>query len=355
MKRVCFFGLYNPDYSRNKVLIAGFQNNNWQVVECRVDPRFYPGCKKYWQLIKTARKIIKPNDLVLVAYPGQTAVWLARLLFWHQMVVFDAFTSLYDSNVFDRQLYPKNSWRAWRDWLFDWLAIFLANKNLVDTNEHAKYFQQTFGIGAGKFIRVFVGSEIGAQITEIPRKSPDYFLIHFHGHYIPLQGIEYIIKAAKILETEPDIKFRLIGSGQEHQKIKKMAMDLKSNNIDFWPESSMEALAQSMIDADLVLGIFGTTPKTSRVIPNKVFEALALGKAVLTSDTPAVRELLTDGQDVLLCQAGNAEDLATKIIKIKNDPSLKACLEFGAKGLFNWELASRKIVANLIESLSKKI
>jgi len=354
MKRVCFFGLYNPDYSRNKVLIAGFQNNNWQVVECRVDPRFYPGCKKYWQLIKTARKIIKPNDLVLVAYPGQTAVWLARLLFWHQMVVFDAFTSLYDSNVFDRQLYPKNSWRAWRDWLFDWLAIFLANKNLVDTNEHAKYFQQTFGIGAGKFIRVFVGSEIGAQITEIPRKSPDYFLIHFHGHYIPLQGIEYIIKAAKILETEPDIKFRLIGSGQEHQKIKKMAMDLKSNNIDFWPESSMEALAQSMIDADLVLGIFGTTPKTSRVIPNKVFEALALGKAVLTADSPAARELLGDQENVLFSKAGDPADLAAKILWLKSNPAAMEKLSAGARTLFNQQLLPKLLVSNLIKFLSNK-
>jgi glycosyltransferase involved in cell wall biosynthesis len=351
MKTVCFFGLYNPQYSRNKVLITGFQQNNWQVAECRVDPHLYRGWKKYWQLVKVRGKVTGPIDLVIVAYPGQTVVWLARLLFWRQMIVFDAFTSLYDSNVFDRQLYPKNNWYAWRDWLLDWLALSLADKNLVDTNEHAKYFHQTFGIEIKKFIRVFVGSEIGTEIIHAISKLSDKFLVHFHGHYIPLQGIEYIIKAAKILNTNPEIKFRLVGTGQEYQNIQKLYSEIETSNIEFLSEVPFEQLASLIEESDIVLGIFGLTNKAQRVIPNKVFEGLSLGKPVVTADTPAIRELLTDQKNVLLCKAGDYSSLAEKIVFLEKNPTIAKEIASAGRELMKNQITPKKLVQKSLEDL----
>ena len=65
--------------------------------------------------------------------------------------------------------------------------------------------------------------------------------------------------------------------------------------------------------AHLALGIFGTTEKTLRVIPNKVFEALAMGLPVITCGSQATDELLTDGKDILLVPPGDAAALAEKI------------------------------------------
>ncbi|KKQ53253.1 MAG: Group 1 glycosyl transferase [Microgenomates group bacterium GW2011_GWC1_38_12] len=354
MKTICFFGIYDRNYSRNRILMVGFKKNNWQVIECLVDPKKYHGWKKYWQLLNERKLLNIEPDLVLVAYPGQTMVWLARLLFLRKLLVFDAFTSLYDSNVFDRRLYGQWSWRGGRDFLLDWHSLFLADRVLVDTHRNAKYFQKTFRIKAKKFIRVFVGTTIGSEfLTEEKRKKDDnIFLVHFHGHYIPLQGIEYIVKAAKILEKEKDIKFRIIGHGQEFGKISQLVERLKSVNIEFSLEVSFVALKQMILESDLVLGIFGITPKAERVIPNKVFEGLALGKAVLTADTPAIRELLIDGENVLLCQAGNPKDLAQKIIFLHENPRLAEKIATNGQNLIVREINPQKLVKKLIFNLN---
>lgn len=352
MKSVCFFGLYDPEYPRNKVLKIGFVDNGWQVLECRVDPRQYRGFSKYWQLFKEWKKLKFKPTLILVAYPGQTAVWLARLLFLGRPIIFDAFTSLYDSNVSDRQLYTRWSWKGGRDFLLDWYSLILADIVLTDTTENAKYFQKTFGIKAKKFIRVFVGTTIDELSTKKKKEenNKDNFLVHFHGHYIPLHGIEYIIKAAKILEKDKEIKFRIVGGGQEYSKIMKLAGELKPANIEFLSEVSFSVLADLISESDLVLGIFGTTAKVNRVIANKIFEGLALGKAIVTADTLAVRELLTDGENVLFCQAGSALDLAEKIALIKNDRFLSEKLSLGAGLLTQSKLRPNQLVANLLSN-----
>jgi glycosyltransferase involved in cell wall biosynthesis len=65
--------------------------------------------------------------------------------------------------------------------------------------------------------------------------------------------------------------------------------------------------------ADVILGIFGRTPKTRRVVPNKVFEALSIGQPVITGDTPAIREILEPGRDVICCPVDDPAGLADAI------------------------------------------
>jgi len=354
-RTICFFGIYNPDYSRNLVLTKGFQANGFTVLNCRVDPKRYPGLIKYWQLFKIWRNLEVKPDLVLVAWPGHSLGWFARLLFPRPLIIFDAFTSLFDSNVIDRQLYSRYSWRAFRDYWLDWFSLHLADVIITDTLENAKYLAKQFNISIKKINRIFVGTSIVPNVSPvILAKDKKTFSVHFHGTFIPLQGIEWIIRSAKLLEKEPDLKFRIIGSGQESAKITALVADLRPTNIEFLPRQSFAELVEKITEADLVLGIFGTSDKASRVIPNKVFEGLALAKPVLTADTPAVRELLTDHENVLFSKTGDSVDLATKILALKNNLPEQEQLIAGAKYLVQSKLNPQQLVAEFLAKIENE-
>jgi glycosyltransferase involved in cell wall biosynthesis len=352
-KHILFFGFFDPDYSRNQVLITGFKDAGCSVEVCGLNPKGSKRLGKYWRLWRLARHLKQSPDLVLVAYPGQISIWLAFCLFGRKRLIFDAFTSLYDSNVFDRQLYSASSWRGRRDYYLDYFSARLCHYALTDTTANADYWAETFKLPRSKFVPVWVGTILVKDFQPWPvLDKAGHFLVHFHGTYIPLQGIETIIQAAKLLESETDITFRIIGSGQMSLQVEALVRQLGLSNVEFLGRMSFVDLVAKMSEADLVLGIFGQTPKAGRVIPNKVFEGLALAKPVLTADTPAIRELLTPDENVCLCPAGEPEALAAKIKSLKDDPTLLAKVAAGGKKLVLEKLQPERLVTQLLADLS---
>lgn len=323
---ICYFGFYNPSYSRNAVLMRGLKKNGVTVVECRTAKT---GFAKYVDLYKKHRALRGRYDALFVAFPGQQAMILARFI-TRKPIVFDAFTSLYDSMVCDRKLVSRWSMRALYYWKLDFISCLFADRILLDTQAHIEYFAKTFKIRRKKFVRIFVGSD-DAVYRPLPKKMPEgnAFIVHFHGSFIPLHGIEHIIQAAHRVEGE-DILFTLVGDGQTHDAMRKMAERLQGNNIRFHAGMSHTQLNEAMNSADICLGIFGNTEKALRVIPNKIYEALGAGKAVITEESPGAKELLEDGITALFACPADAGNLAEKILQLKNDSAL--CRRIAAEG-----------------------
>jgi len=338
---ICYFGIYNPEYSRNRIMINGLRQNGVQVIECRSDKR---GIAKYFELIRKHWRIRGRYDSIVVGFPGYQAMILAKCL-TKKKIIFDVFTSLYDSMVCDRRIARKHSLGAGYYWFLDWLSCRLADKILLDTNEHIKYFMQTFKIKKEKFCRVFVGSDDEIIKFAEQKKKENIFLVHFHGSSIPLQGVEHIIKAAKLLEKE-SIIFNIIGS-----KIKQKYQDSGLSNVNLINNVPYEKLGEYISMANASLGIFGSTEKAKRVIPNKAYEALAAGRPIITGETPAAKELFTDGKNILFCKMGDARDLADKILQLKRNNKLREMISRNGYNLFLNNLTPRHIGKLLITVL----
>ena len=310
--KICFFGRYDNKYSRNRILINGLKQNGVEIIECRTE---LTGIKKYFDLIKKHRKIKNDYDILFVAFPGWHSMVLAKFL-TRKPVIFDVFVSMYDSTVWDRKNTKRYSLKAGYFWLLDWLSCKLADKVLLDTNEYIKYFVKEFGLPKEKFIRVFVGSF--AETFNFPKIENDKnkFKIIFYGFLIPLQGLKYILESAKKLEEYKDIQFDIVGT-----KIKNCYKNQKFSNINFIENLSYKNLCEKINESDICLGIFGDTEKTKRVIPNKVFDCVALRKPVITADTPAIRELFTEN-DLKLIPTADSDALVEAILNLKNNPKL---------------------------------
>jgi len=353
-KKVLYFGIYNPDFIRNKVIMLGFARNGYEVVECRVDPKKVPGLKKYIVLYQMGKRI-DPCDFtyIIVGFPGALAVPLARILFGSR-IIFDAFLSQFDTNVYDRKLYAAFSLRGIQDRLYDWLSCVLALRVLLPERAQIEYFVKTFHIDPRKFVRVFTGAndEIFRPLPSVQKEST--FTVHFHGNFIPLQGVEYIVEAASILKGD-NIHFQFVGAGGKmfEDTVRRIAAE-RLINVELLGRKPLEEIPSYIARAHICLGVFGSSDKAKRVISNKVYEYLACGAPVITARTRAMQELLTDREDVLFCNSSDGEDLAAKILQLKDDRVLRERIAHGGRKLFDEKLKPSTLVSSLISTLESQ-
>lgn len=356
---ICYFGDFDKKYIRNTVIINGFKKNGVKVLLCDTKEK---GFSRFSKLFKFHKRLKDKYDILIVGSSdtSRPLVLLARIIS-RKFLIWDAHYSLYDSFVFDRKLVSPKSLKAKYYWFLDWLSCKLADKILLDTNEHIKYFVKTFKIKENKFIKVLVGANTDIFYpvldfdSEREEMQKECFLICFYGKFIPLQGVQYIVKAAKILEKYPEIRFQIIGRGQTYNKAIKLARRLKIKNIDFIDKVPQEELPKYMQKADVCLGIFGDTQKTQRVIPNKVYEAIAMKKPVISADTPAARELFTDKKNILFCRTADPKDLAKKILELRNDEKLRDHIARGGHKTFKNSASPKIIGKNLLKELNNNI
>lgn len=322
--KVCYFGHYNPDYSRNRIMQKALRRVGAEITEVNCY-RVAQGINRYRHLLR--RALEHEFDLMIVGFAGATDMPLAKLLCSLKKVplILDALVSSYDAVVCNRAIVSPRSLRAWKLYYTDSIASRLANVVLLESNARIQYFVETFGVSPEKFRRIWIGAdgEIMYPRAEVAQSSE--FTIFFYGSFVPLQGIEYIIEAAKILETRAEpVRFTIVGSGLTYSRIRETAERLGVRTVLFLGRVPYENLPILMSQSHICLGIFGTPPTTQRVVPNKVFDALAVRRAVITADTPAIGEAgLVHGEHLWLCAAGSGEALADAIVTLKHNADLR--------------------------------
>ena len=269
-----------------------------------------------WRYLRLPR-----HDVVLIGYFGH----LDALVLWPFAklrgvpVVWDAFLSLYETVVEDREMVTTRHPLAWFLWAWDWLACRAADLVLLDTESHAHWFQREFKLPDGKTGAVFVGAEPEAFApvpNAVTRSDGAPIRVLFYGQFIPLHGIETIITAAA--RTAPgQFAWTIIGSGQEETRIRRLLEANPLPHLRWIPWVPYEQLRQSIAMADICLGIFGCSGKAARVIPNKVFQVIAAGRPLVTRDSPAMRELVnSETPGICLVQAGDADSLLAGVSEL---------------------------------------
>ena len=76
-------------------------------------------------------------------------------------------------------------------------------------------------------------------------------------------------------------------------------------------------------------------------------------KAVVTGDSPALREFLTDRKDVLFCKLADSQDLADKILELKNNTPLRNSIAENGFELYKQRMTPLMIGRDLIEKINK--
>jgi glycosyltransferase involved in cell wall biosynthesis len=144
------------------------------------------------------------------------------------------------------------------------------------------------------------------------------FVVFLVTSFFPLHGVEHVLEAAKLLESTPAIRFRIVGDGYLRDTMLARARALRLTNTTFEGLVPAAELPARMAGADICLGQFGATAASDMVVPAKVFDALAMAKPVVTSGTLAIRDAFVDG--TLAARPGRPARLGGHSYR---DPSLR--------------------------------
>jgi len=269
-------------------------------------------------------------DALIIGYPGHFDLLAARRAARGRPIVFNPLVSLADTLVSDRGRFAESSPSARFLQRVDRAAFASADVVVADTDAHARFFAE---LSRAPVEVCFVGAE--ERVFTAGWNPAEPFTVLFVGKLIPLQGVDVVLAAARLA---PEIPFRIVGSGQLEALLSQAPA-----NVQHVPWVDYERLPAELHVAGCALGIFGRSAKAARVIPNKAFQALACATPLVTADTPAARELLTNGESALLVPAGDAQALADAVRRLAADSALASRLSQGGRRAYE-ERASETVL-----------
>ena len=351
--RVLYFGTYERRYPRNAQVISCLRRAGVEVVERHVsiwddrEQKWGLGLSVLPRLALAEARLLRPPrgaaDAVIVGYPGQLDLAAARRAARGRPVVFNPLVSLADTLVGDRGRFRPGSLPARLLTAIDRRALRAADFVVADTQANADFLAELSELPEQRFAVCFVGAE---EAVFQPGWAPeDPATAVFVGKLIPLHGLETVLGAARFA---PEVRFRIIGSGQLES-----LLESRPENVEWIRWVEYDLLPGELHRAACALGIFGTSDKARRVIPNKAFQALACGVPLVTADTPAARELLADGESALLVPPGDPEALAAALRRVLTEPEFAQRLADGGHAVYR-DQASEDVLGarwrSLIES-----
>ena len=337
-------------YARNEVLLRALQRfAQVDVIAATTEPR-----SLFWNsllmTVRTLPKVVRGGyDLIVVGFYGHfIQALISRLT--STPILFDAFVSSYDTLCFDRQLFAPDSLPGRAAFWLDRTTTHAASHVLLDTPRHVDYFVQTFDLPVEKVSALPVGcQEYIFQPRAGPTQNASCTQVLYYSTYLPLHGVETVIRAADQLRQEA-ICLRLIGNGPEFMAARQLATELQLDNILFAPPVSLPTIAAEIAAADICLGgHFGSSEKAGRVVPGKIYQMLAMARPVIAAASPANCDLLTHGQNAWLVPSSDPVALAQAIQTLHSDRSLRHCLGQQGRHLYERSCSEAVITARLRE------
>lgn len=402
--RILTFGSYDQGAGRNRILAEGLAAAGAELLDCAAPlwrgtehklaavggrpaalARLLPRLAWSWALLQGRHRRLPPYDVMLLGATAHLDLPLAAALARRRgaALVFDPLVSATET-LEDRGILPPGSRRLAAVARLERRLWRLPPAVLADSAVHARAWRRSLGLGqGGQQVAVLpvgspaMGGAAGVQESDgsggslqahgIDRTLGTYspsglsasFNVLYFGQFIPLHGVEHVLAAAQLLRGEPRIRFQLVGRGQCLDEAQDRAERLGLANLEIHPLwLPLDELTRRFIaPAQVCLGIFGDRPKAERVLPYKVYAALAAGKPVISRDSPALRELLAPGREILALPPADPAALAQAILALAADPHRRA--DLAREGQRAWRerfsppVLGRRLLAELDAGLGR--
>lgn len=322
-----------------------------------------------------------PPDIIIIPYPGHLdapalAPRLRERYGPKTRIALDLFVGLHETLVLDRARVPVGSWRAGALLGLDRRAAASVDILITDTREHGRLWTDSGIIarggsdGGAEPVVVRLGGDprlqdrgLAGPISADPPGSR-LELVHV-GSHIPLHGGDVMLAALTELQrrgaasstaprsgvTESAVRtpatmptLTMIGEGRRRAPLERAARQA-GLPVVFEPSLPFEAMRARLRSAALVLGTFGRGVKAEAVVPQKVLDALACGRPLITSDTAPQRRACADGEAARLVPPGDPDALADAISAMACGATRARYASAARRAFEEWSEPRRRLAA----------
>lgn len=179
----------------------------------------------------------------------------------------------------------------------------------------------------------------------------DEQLVGFVGTFGPWHGVLVLAEAIKLIPAEVPVRFLLVGTGALLGEVKKVLTAAEEKGrVIFYGSVDHEQIPALLDACDILVSphvplageadFFGS--------PTKLFEYMAMGKAIVASRLGQIGDVLRHEQTALLVEPGNAQELTDAIMRLLHSPNLRRTLGVNAretaKAKHTWQHNAKKIL-----------
>jgi glycosyltransferase involved in cell wall biosynthesis len=210
---------------------------------------------------------------------------------------------------------------------------------------------------------VFVAPDGASEATRdvTPQVGPpdtSDLVVGYAGHLYPWKGVDVLIRALALV---PSARGIVIGGHPKETDLARITALVRELRLEDRVELT-GLVAPTAVATLLSRATVLALPNTSSAIsdrytsPLKLFEYLALGRAIVASNLPALREVLTDGRTALLVAPGDPAALAGALRRLAADRMLVRSLAAEARALapsYTWRARAGRIEPALLAAAAE--
>ena len=191
----------------------------------------------------------------------------------------------------------------------------------VTSPRFPEYFERELGLEGIETVYIPQFAEDLFTAADVPAPS-GYDLsktnFTFAGNVGVVQGVETIVRAAKILSTDERMAFHVVGSGSRLEACKALAQELDVHNIAFHGRHDLEEMPSFYSASDCMIASFSNDPLLDWTLPRKVQSYMAAAKPIICTSMGEARRVVEEAACGYCCQPDSPRDLAELCARLTN-------------------------------------
>lgn len=218
-------------------------------------------------------------------------------------------------------------------------AVFVVNDTIADR------MVADFGIDRPT---VVPNVPMVATVDAVHRRADaDPIEVLYHGIVVPGRGVEVLVDA--VAQMRADARLVVRGPGELRPWVLARAAELGiSDRVDVADPVPLDRLVETASSSDIGVLPFEAKLGYEVSLPNKLFEYMAAGLAIVASDMPELRRVVTSVDNGIVVEPSSVASLAAALDRLAGDRALLDAQRerslSAAQRLYTWDVQQQSLV-----------